>query len=401
MRIPSAGTPISLIDLFAGLKAILSGKVSIKAFEEGLRHILGVKKAFAVGSGAAAFYISLEVLKRLSNKKEVVLPAYTAPVLKLPVERAGLKIRLCEVSLKTFNLDPLRLEEVLTEDTLCIVAVHLFGIPCEMPKIQKIAMENGVFLIEDNAQSLGSRIDGKLTGGGGDIGILSFQRGKNLSTYTGGAVVTSSEVIGELIKKEFDRFGLGKYQVNLPIIIKTFLVSMIVKPEVYGIIHPLAAPFKSRELHKNFDVKDYTPFQAGLGISLLKRLEEFSIMRNRNGMKLLNGLSGRKGYILPLNESFSTNPLEGSFPAFSQFPVIVEDKERVEKLQERLWDEGTEATRMYLKPMHRLFDLGYPDNPDPFPNATFMAERLLLLPTHPFVPEMYLARVVEIIRSKS
>ncbi len=389
-KFPCAGTPINLMDLMRGIRGELRGMDSIKAFENDLRDVLGVKEAFAVGSGTAAFYIALEVLKKLSDKKEVILPAYTAPILKLPVERAGLKTVLCEVSLETFNLDPLKLEEVITGDTLCIVPVHLFGIPSPMEQIKRIADEKNVFIIEDNAQSLGTRIEGRLTGGNGDIGILSFQRGKNLSTYTGGALVTNSESIADLIGKGLDRFVKEQKVNKLIIMIKAILVSIIVKPEVYGVLYPVVEPLKSRELHQDFEVKEYTPFQAGLGQSLLHSLEEFSIMRNRNGMNLLRGLTGLKGYILP-------QPPENSFIAFSQFPLLVKDKDKIELLIGRLWKEGIEATRMYLRPMHRIFDLGYKENPDPFPNATVIAEKLLLLPTHPLVYDGAIDKMINVL----
>lgn len=390
-KFPCAGTPIGLSDIFEGIKREIKSNDSIKNFEDDLRRILGVKEVFTIGSGTAAFYVALEVLKKMSAKKEVILPAYTAPVLKLPIERAGLKAVLCEVSLETFNLDPSMLEEALTEDTLCVVPVHLFGIPSEMDQIKTIAMGKGIYIIEDNAQSLGSKIKGRLTGGGGDIGILSFQRGKNLSTYTGGALVTDSEVIGDLIRKEFKGFGSEETAKKLPVFIKALIVSLVVRPLIYGALHPVLSPFKSRELHHDFEVKGYTPFQAGLGHSLLKSLEKFSLLRNRNGMKLLRELSGTKGYILP-------NPSEDSFVAFSQFPIIVEDRDRIEGLIKGLWHEGIEATRMYLKPMHRIFGFGYEQYPDPFPKATFLAERLLLLPTHPLINDQAIDRMVRVLK---
>lgn len=160
--------------------------------------------------------------------------------------------------------------------------------------------------------------------------------------------ISIKEVIYHPLRSSKDYPIKSEYPLSLSLLIKTFLVFLVVRPRVYGIIHPLISRFKLKELHEDFDLRDYTPFQAGVGLSLLRRLEELSIIRNRNGMRLLNALKGVKGYILP-------HPLEGSFVAFSQFPLIVEDKEKVERLQKKLRDEGIEATRMLSQPYAQDF----------------------------------------------
>lgn len=378
-KIPSAGTPIGLRELLSGLKGLLNPRVSIESFEGEIKALLGVGFAFAVNSGTTAIYIALEAFKRIRpDRKKVIIPAYTAPVIKLPIERAGLEIVLCEVSRETFNMDLNKLPALLSKDVLCIIPVHLFGIPTDIETINGMVKDKGIFILEDAAQSMGSKIYGRQVGSLGDIGILSFHRGKNLSTYSGGVILTNSQMLAGLCEAmvkglrdpgAIERFGY---------LIKLIVVSQIVKPWIYGPFHPLVEPFKSRDIHYTFDTHAYTGLQAGVGLELLESLEGFSRTRYENGMTLAKGLEGIPGITIPKIR-------DGIWPAFNQFPLVIEDATKIAPLISSLWNNGIETTRLYLKPMHRIFDLGYPEGPDPFPVASWLAEGLLLIPTHPYM----------------
>ena len=391
-KIPSAGTPIGLRELLSGLQGLLNPRLSIESFERGIKDLLGVRFALAVNSGTTAIYIALEVFKRIRpDRKKVIIPAYTAPVVKLPIERADLKITLCEVSRETFNMDLTRLHELLSKDVLCVMPVHLFGIPTDIEPIKEMIGDKEIFILEDAAQALGSRIDGKGVGSLGDIGILSFHRGKNLSTYSGGVILINSPILAGLCEAmvkglrepgAIERFGY---------LLKLIVVSQIVKPWIYGPFHPLVGPFKSRDIHPTFDTHAYTGLQAGVGLELLGSLEGFSRARYENGMTLAKGLEGIPGITIPKIR-------DGIWPVFNQFPLVVDDRGQIEGLMASLWNRGIETTRLYLKPIHRIFDLGYPQGPDPFPVASWLAEGLLLIPTHPYMTRRDIEVVVETIR---
>jgi dTDP-4-amino-4,6-dideoxygalactose transaminase len=105
--------------------------------------MLGVKYCFTANSGTTAFYIILNALKKLSDKKEVLLPAYTAPSLILPIRKAGLNYRLVDISLDTFNMDVAKtLASISTIHGRSFV--HMFGIPMNI----KSNRSKGVFIIE-------------------------------------------------------------------------------------------------------------------------------------------------------------------------------------------------------------------------------------------------------------
>ena len=133
-RIPSAGTPLRGLDLVSATSGLW--RHYLDRYRTLLQAYLQTPHISLVNSGTTACYITLLALARRSSCREVILPAYTAPSLTLPIRKAGLIPRACEISLETFNLDPNRLEEVLGPDTLCILPVHMFGLASDIEAIR-------------------------------------------------------------------------------------------------------------------------------------------------------------------------------------------------------------------------------------------------------------------------
>jgi perosamine synthetase len=180
-KIPSSGTPIFFSEIFKSLAMGMEGN-----FADDLKSYFRIDDVFITGNGTCALYLILKALKRLyPEKKTVILPAYTAPVLKLPCDRAGLKIVLCDITLDDYGYNIRQLNSIIDKDVLCIVAVELFGIPPDVTGMKKFKVP----VIDDAAQAMGSICKGKMAGTMGAAGIVSFHRGKNLSTYSGGGLI--------------------------------------------------------------------------------------------------------------------------------------------------------------------------------------------------------------------
>jgi perosamine synthetase len=193
-KIPSAGTPIFFSEIIKPLFMRRDGELA-----KALKKYFRVADVFITGSGTCAFYLILDALRRLyPDKKTVILPAYTAPVLKLPCDRAGLKVALCDITLTDYGYIFKNLSVIIDKDVLCIVSVSLFGIPPDVSRIKKFTIP----IIDDAAQAMGSTCKGKMAGTMGTAGLVSFHRGKNLSTYSGGALISCSAELSEVIKKE-------------------------------------------------------------------------------------------------------------------------------------------------------------------------------------------------------
>lgn len=393
LMVPSIGTPIGVGDLWQGF---FGGDIDLA---EIFRRYAGVRHCYFANSGTTAFYLILRALKVLSGRRKVVLPAYTAPSLILPIRKAGLEPALAEVSLETFNVDVERLGEYVDEETLCVVPVHMFGVPCDMVGVEEAARSKGAFVVEDAASSLGSELDGRPTGTFGDVGFYSFNRGKNLSTLTGGCIVTDSDRLAQVVEKEFMRLPGPSVLSRVLIPAKTAGLALVVRPLGYTLLYPIVARFKYTELHPDFDSFSYTEFQARMGCSLFRRAEE-EVFRRReeNGMFLNASLTGVEGIRLPDIPPHSR-------AVFNQFPLLLGDETIRDALHQEIRKElKMETTILYPEPIHRLgsasgiYDLGYDINRDPFPNATHLARRLLLIPTHPLIRREVLEEVGDLIK---
>lgn len=371
---PIAATPITFQDIF------FRGGYSLGYFQSALAEYLQVKNCFLVGSGTLALYLILKAAMRISDRKEVILPAYTAHSLVLPIKRLGLKIRLCDISLENFNLDVDFLKTQVSQNTLCIVAVHLFGIPCDIENINKIANREEIFVIEDAAQALGTTINNKMAGTFSDMGFFSFNRGKNLPTYSGGCIVTDEEDLADMLKKDIDSLKKPNMIYRINSRIKLSGLRLAAKPGFYGLFYPLLKHFKNNAVATDFSLDKYTVFQAGTGLALLKRIDEYNERRYQNSMALIKGLKDMDRIILPKIP-------ENIRPAFNRFPVIFKDMSLKEKIENKLWNHGFETSRMYLKPV----DEG-------FPCATYFAEHLLTVPIHPLVKAQDVQKMINIFK---
>jgi len=190
---PTAGLPISLRDLIP-----IFNSRGQKELEEDFKKYLKVPYAQITYSGTAAFYIILQTLKKISSKKTVIIPSFICPLVPLAITRAGLKILVCDIEKDSFNFQKKDLNELCLKnnDILCIVALHLGGIPVDFESISKIAKEKEIFIVEDCAQSLGATYQDKLTGSLGDFAFFSLCRGKGLTIYEGGVITGKAEFAG-------------------------------------------------------------------------------------------------------------------------------------------------------------------------------------------------------------
>lgn len=393
MKMPSAGTPLSGGDLLSALGGLWTSLT--QAFQDSLTARLGVGTLSLSNSGTTSCYLILKTLASQSARREVVIPAYTAPSLTLPIRKAGLIPRLCDVSIDSLNLSPSALEQVIGPQTLCVMPVHMFGLPCDMDEIRRMVRPYSIKIVEDAASSFGSRLNNRETGTLGDVGFFSFNRGKNLATLAGGCIVTDNRDLFEQIEKEKQQLPSLNLASQLKLFVKLIGLATAVRPTGYTLLYGLVKRYKYTTLHTDFESWQYPDVLAGAGVSLMRHADSLLDSRHRNGLTLTAVLKDVSGIRLPVLPS-------NAYPVYNQFPLLVEDPERRTRLIEEIARKtGVEATTLYPEPLHRIYDLGYPDTPDPFPQATYMAQHLLLIPTHPLMTPELLTRVAGVIRKES
>lgn len=177
----------------------------VKTFGDHLAGYLEIPYVIPCGNGTDALQIALMALE-LQPGDEVIVPAFTYVAAAEVIALLGLTPVLVDVDPQTFNLDPQKIEGAISRNTKAIIAVHLFGQSCDMEPILQLAKRYHLYVIEDNAQSIGAEYafaDGhvKKTGTMGVIGTTSFFPSKPLACYgDGGALMTSDEILAKRIR---------------------------------------------------------------------------------------------------------------------------------------------------------------------------------------------------------
>ena len=178
---------------------------AVKSFQSNLETYLGAKRVIPCGNGTDALQIALMALE-LEPGDEVIVPSFTYVATAEVIALLRLKPVMVDVDPETFNITAEIIEAAITPRTKAVVPVNLFGQSCDMEPIMEVAKRHDIFVVEDNAQAIGSDYtfrDGRTQKSGtiGHIGCTSFYPSKNLGAYgDGGAIYTNDEELGDKIK---------------------------------------------------------------------------------------------------------------------------------------------------------------------------------------------------------
>ncbi len=179
-------------------KSAFIGGEEIRGFEKCFANFHNSENCIAVANGTDALEIAIEALN-LPKNSDIIVPANSFIASSEAVTRSGHNVVFCDCDPENYTINVKNLKSVLTSKTRAIIAVHLYGHPCAMDEIMKLAQERNVKVIEDCAQSHIAEYKDEKVGAIGDIGTFSFYPGKNLGAYgDGGAILTNKD---ELAKK--------------------------------------------------------------------------------------------------------------------------------------------------------------------------------------------------------
>lgn len=168
----------------------------IQQFENQLSKFLNVKYSISCSNGSAALILALKALD-IKKGDEVIVPDISFGATINAVINVGATPVISEINIKDWCLDTKSLEKRINKKTKAIIAVHLYGQPCDMKKLLQLKRKYDLFIIEDAAESFGSKANGKYTGTIGDIGCYSFFGNKIISTGEGGCCVTQKKKLAE------------------------------------------------------------------------------------------------------------------------------------------------------------------------------------------------------------
>lgn len=187
----------------------------VKKFEDEFATYHNANFCVGVASGLDALTLSL-IASRIPENSEVIVPSNTYIATILSILHAKMKPVLVEPNIRTYNIDPTKIEEKISSRTKALMIVHLYGKSCEMDAIVDICRKHNLILIEDCAQSHGAKYKDKLTGTFGDFGAFSFYPTKNLGALgDAGAVITNNNEYAERLRMLRNYGSLKKYHNEL------------------------------------------------------------------------------------------------------------------------------------------------------------------------------------------
>jgi UDP-4-amino-4,6-dideoxy-N-acetyl-beta-L-altrosamine transaminase len=235
----------------------------IAEFEEALCRYISTKYVVAVNSGTSALDIAVQTLN-LPAGAEVITTPFTFVATSNAVLYNNLKPVFADIEKETRNINPEEIRKKITDKTKAIIYVDYAGHPCDIEEIKDIAEEHELYLIEDASHAIGAEYKGKKIGNFADMTIFSFHPVKHLTTGEGGAVVTNNKEFYDRLKI-LRNHGIDKSAL-----------------ERFG---PEAGwAYDLKFLGRNYRITD---FQAALGISQLKKLDEF-IRRREEIVEMYN-----------------------------------------------------------------------------------------------------------------
>ena len=306
-------------------------------FEKLFAKFCNVNYCVGVGNGLDALILSLKALG-ITNGDEVIVPSNTYIATALAVTYVGAKVVFVEPDIKTFNIDINKIESAITNKTKVIIPVHLYGQPCEMESILKIAKKYNLFVIEDCAQAHGAKYKGKNIGSFGDLAAFSFYPGKNLGALgDAGAVVTNNKELADKVR------ALGNY----------------------------GSDYKYHHIYKGNNSR-LDELQAAFLSTKIPHLERMNIERIRIANMYIEGIKNKE-IILP----YISNNVTHVWHIFG-----IRCKRRME-LEKFLNDRGISTNKHYPIPMHLqecYKDLNYKIGD--FPIAEEISETQLSIPMY-------------------
>ncbi len=185
---------------------------NVKIFEESVGKYLGTRYTVSCNSGTDALVMSLRALN-IGNNDQVITTPFTYFATSEAISLVGAKPIFADINPHTFNINPKKLEKLISKKTRAILSVNLFGQACELDNISRIAKKYNLSHIEDCAQSFGSTYKTKQTGSYGDIGCFSFFPTKNLGCFgDGGLITVKNKKIYESLLKLRTHGGIKRNQ---------------------------------------------------------------------------------------------------------------------------------------------------------------------------------------------
>jgi perosamine synthetase len=336
----------------------------VKQFESRLSEYIGCRHVIAVNSGTAALQVALaaaEASSKVKNGEVITSPLSFAATANAAIAN-GLKPVFADVDPETFNVEPSNIEEKISDKTIALEPVDVYGLAAELREIKRLADKKKIPVVEDAAEAIGAKYQGKNIGNISNVSCFSTYATKNLHTGEGGFVTTNEDSIAEQVRLTRNQGQSSRYN--------------------------------QKTMGYNFRMLEIC---AAIGLGQLSHLDELNENRRTHARMLSESLEdveclGFQRVDEPANH------------AWYMFAAILDEKQAGisrDKFVQKLRDEGVEPdvswpTPIHLQPYYRE-TFGYKEGD--FPIAERVCQTVFQLPIQPFLTEEEIHRVVSTIKT--
>ena len=314
--------------------------------EEKLKEYLGVKNVLFVSNGTIALQIAI---KALELKGEIITTPFSYVATTTAILWENCQPVFVDIEPETFCIDPGKIEAAITDKTSAILATHVYGYPCQVEKIERLAEKYNLKVIYDGAHAFGVEINGTSVLNYGDVSTLSFHATKLFHTIEGGAIITNNDELANTIRL-YHQFG-----------------------HVGDDYYTMGINGKNSELH------------AAMGHCNLPLVNDF-IQARKNISELYDQM------LLPLGVTRPAQPVDIDYN-YSYYPVFFESEELLLKVRAKLLKNEINTRRYFFPSLNQLpYHAG-----ESCPVSEDIAGRVLCLPLYQELPETEVKRIAGLI----
>lgn len=386
---PTAGLPLRFRDLLPGGAS----------FAKRMASWLGVEQVQLECSGTAAMVVALTAMHRLQpDRHEVIVPAWTCPLVAWAIHRAGLKPRLCDLAPNHFDMDATQLAALCGDDTLAIVPTHLAGRVADVQLAVDLAHGCGAYVLEDAAQALGAQQSGHTVGLLGDASFFSLAVGKGLTLYEGGVLIARDAVLRDAFIHSREGVIRPSLRMGLQRALELVGYALVYRPSLLALAYgdplrkalaegdPVAAV--GDDFGPDIPLHPLGIWRQAVGVHALARLPAFIDTTRQQAVRRIARLRELPD-VTVFGDAENT---QGVWP-FLLLTLPTEAK-RDAALQ-TLWTAGLGVSRLFI---HALPDYGYlrdvvPDTD--LPNARDFAARTLTITNSPWLRDDEFDRITQ------
>jgi perosamine synthetase len=391
--------------MMTALRAIARGDglrgQGISEYEKKFARYHDMRHAVSTSYGRMAFYYILKALD-LPGGSEIIFPALTFWVVPEMARVLGYRPVFADIDGSTFNIDPAKFESAITPKTAAVVPTHLYGQPCDMDAILKIARAHKLAVIEDCAHALGAKYKGRKVGAFGDASFFSFQMLKPLNTYGGGMAVTNDDAVAARIRtlSEAEPWPAAKD------VFKKILFGNLQRKLIgpYGFTFTMFLAFYIASFFGDYDLsrylwekirpldplpesyrKRYTNAQALIGLQMLDNIDAFNALNRAHASRLTAALKDVDGIQPPVAPPQTES-------VYYQYCIRAADPDM---LKHRAIRSGVDVEIMHVDVCNVLDVFEESKTKCPVAEGT---EHTLQLPVYASLTDKDLNRIIEVIR---